>query len=535
MKIGTRLVCGFGAVLVVVIVLVCSSIYFLSGLREQSDIIKNESVPHALLAQEMALNISQVQQFLTDVGATREPDAFKEAETAAGAFKSGVSQFRKMYDRENDASSVAKLDAIEKEFDRFYATGREMADAYVKEGTEAGNRIMRDFDGSSKALTDSIMQFKDQQTAEVATISAKMDEAAGRSIWMSLLLGCGALVIGAVVSIVTVRSIIRPLAAGVKVANRVAAGDLTADIEVHSKDETGQLMAAIREMVQSLRQMISETSTISHSIASASNQLHATAEQIATGSEELASQAGNVAAASEEMSSTSSDVARNCTLVAESSRKTSNAATSGAAIVQETIDGMVKIAERVKMTASTVSTLGSRSEQIGAIIGTIEDIADQTNLLALNAAIEAARAGEQGRGFAVVADEVRALAERTTKATREIGEMIKAIQNETKIAVHSMEEGVAEVENGAATSHRSGDALAEILDQINDVTMQINQIATAAEEQTATTGEIASNIQQISEVVQQTARGAEETSSAAAQLAGQAQQLQNLVGRFKVA
>jgi methyl-accepting chemotaxis protein len=192
------------------------------------------------------------------------------------------------------------------------------------------------------------------------------------------------------------------------------------------------------------------------------------------------------------------------------------------------------IAERVRQTSKTVEALGNRSDQIGQIVGTIEDIADQTNLLALNAAIEAARAGEQGRGFAVVADEVRALAERTTRATREIGEMIKAIQSETRAAVKAMEDGVHEVEKGAVSSQKSGQALQEILERINEVTMQVNQIATAAEQQTATTGEVTSNIQQITEVVHQTARDADETAGAAAQLSQQANDLQNLVSRFRL-
>jgi methyl-accepting chemotaxis protein len=195
---------------------------------------------------------------------------------------------------------------------------------------------------------------------------------------------------------------------------------------------------------------------------------------------------------------------------------------------------MGQIAEKVRDTAKTVEKLGEQSDQIGAIIGTIEDIADQTNLLALNAAIEAARAGEQGRGFAVVADDVRALAERTTRATKEIGEMIKGIQKETKGAVSAMEQGVQQVESGTSEAAKSGLALQDILQQINDVAMQINQIATAAEEQTATTAEISNNMQQITDVVQQTSRGAHESATAAAQLSGNAEELQRLVRQFKL-
>ena len=199
-----------------------------------------------------------------------------------------------------------------------------------------------------------------------------------------------------------------------------------------------------------------------------------------------------------------------------------------------TVQVMSRIASRVHETAKGIGSLGSRSDQIGEIVGTIQDIADQTNLLALNAAIEAARAGDQGRGFAVVADEVRALAERTTKATREIGEMIKSIQVETKSAVAAMEEGVREVEQGTAEAAKSGQALQEILERINAVTMQIHQVATAAEEQTATTGEISNNIHQITDVVQDTAKGAHESATAANRLSQTAEQLQRLVAQFRL-
>jgi len=334
--------------------------------------------------------------------------------------------------------------------------------------------------------------------------------------------------------LVIVRSITGPLATGVAVANQLANGNLAVEVVVSGRDETGQLMAAMKSMTDNLRTVINQISSTSSQVAAAANQLHSTAEHIATGAEEVAAQAGTIATAGEEMSATSGDIAQNCQMAAEGAQRASQSARNGAEVVERTVAVMGQIAEKVQESAKTVESLGARSDQIGAIIGTIEDIADQTNLLALNAAIEAARAGEQGRGFAVVADEVRALAERTTRATKEIGEMIKAIQKETKGAVAIMEQGVQQVESGTVEAAKSGEALRDILAQVNDVAMQVNQIATAAEEQTATTSEISSNMQQITEVVHQTSHGAHESATAAAQLNGNAEELQRLVRQFRL-
>jgi methyl-accepting chemotaxis protein len=283
-----------------------------------------------------------------------------------------------------------------------------------------------------------------------------------------------------------------------------------------------------------MRDIIAQLAQTSDNVSSESRRLQANADQIASGSEDVASQTNSVAVASEEMSATSGDIAQNCLAAAENSNRASDTARNGAEIVMHNIKGMERIASRVRDAAKTVEELGARSDQIGQIIGTIEDIADQTNLLALNAAIEAARAGEQGRGFAVVADEVRALAERTTRATREIGAMIKGIQNETKGAVAAMEESVSEVESGTESSVKSGEALDIILAQINDVSMQVNQIATACEEQSATTGEITTNISRITCVVQSSVQAANETAATSSQLAEEAEHLQQLVGQFRL-
>ncbi len=330
------------------------------------------------------------------------------------------------------------------------------------------------------------------------------------------------------------RTIARPINEAVGVANSLANGDLSITVESRSTDETGMMMVSMKTMTKYLHTIVSKLSETSTQVAAAANQLHSTAELTATGAEEVAAQASTVATAGEEMSATSSDIAQNCQLAAEGALRASQSANNGAEVVERIVAVMGQIAAKVQATAKTVESLGERSDQIGAIIGTIEDIADQTNLLALNAAIEAARAGEHGRGFAVVADEVRALAERTTRATKEIGEMIKAIQKETKGAVSAMEQGVEQVEAGTVEAAKSGDALRDILEQINSVSMQVNQIATAAEEQTATTSEISSNMMQITQVVQDTAGGAHQSATAAAQLSGNAVELQRLVSQFKL-
>lgn len=315
-----------------------------------------------------------------------------------------------------------------------------------------------------------------------------------------------------------------------EIAVRVAEGDLT----LQMKEDSSGIYGAMRRMVHGLRQVMDKVNQSSREVSTAASQLNSHAENTADGSHRVVGQAAAVATASEEMSATSSDIANNCHMAAESSNRASVTAQNGAVIVRETVDGMNRIADKVRSSAGAVELLGSRSEQIGNIVGTIEDIADQTNLLALNAAIEAARAGEQGRGFAVVADEVRALAERTTKATREIGEMIKSIQSDTRLAVKAMEEGVVEVERGTVGAAKSGQALESILEQINDVTLQINQIATAAEEQTATTREITNNIHAISETVQMSAESSREISVSSSRLSQLSGELQDMVRRFSL-
>jgi methyl-accepting chemotaxis protein len=536
MKIGIRLGIGFGLVLLLLVVLGIFSVRGMGKINQGLEQIVAVNYVKIELVNDVN---EKTRSLIENIGMMLLKDqtervATKQAiDTSRLEYKELMNKLEKLETTDKGKALIAaaktSLDSARKanneviELSLANKTGEALA-IFNKEATPLNLKIRSAF--------NDIVQFQKEQM-EVSHVEA-ISQLHDSRITIFVII-CVAVLIGILISIFITRSITRPLSDGVAIANALAEGDLRINVEVNSKDETGQLMAALRHMVENLRDMISRTVDISTGIASASNQLHSTSTQIATGAEEVASQASTVATASEEMSATSSEIARNCSMAVDASRHTTESANAGASVVSDTINGMNVIADRVRHTSKTIEALGTRSEQIGEIVGTIEDIADQTNLLALNAAIEAARAGEQGRGFAVVADEVRALAERTTKATREIGEMIKAIQRETQEAVSAMDEGVREVEKGAVSSQKSGQALEEILERINEVTMQINQIATAAEEQTATTGEVTNNIQQITEVVSQTARGADETAGAAAQLSIQAQELQNLVSRFRLA
>ena len=311
-------------------------------------------------------------------------------------------------------------------------------------------------------------------------------------------------------------------------------GDLTRRLAVEREDETGSLARSFNRFLDNMKEIVHRINQNAVDVAKSADHLNVTAGHIAGGTERASTQSTSVAISCEEMAATSSEIAQNCIRTVEIANRATQTAQDGSQVVSHAVSCIQRISHKVQESARTVESLGVRSEQIGNIVGTIEDIADQTNLLALNAAIEAARAGEQGRGFAVVADEVRALAERTTKATREISDMIKSIQQETKSAVTAMVEGVHEVEKGTEEAGRSGKALEEILSQVAELTSQINQIATAAEQQSATTNEISKSMYEITSVISDASNSSQNTANAASQLAGMADELKRIVAQFRM-
>jgi methyl-accepting chemotaxis protein len=234
------------------------------------------------------------------------------------------------------------------------------------------------------------------------------------------------------------------------------------------------------------------------------------------------------------MSAMVQEVAKSANSAVQKARESGDAASKGGTVVKQTVAGMNRIAESVRELQNVINDLMQNSEKIGDVIGVIDDVADQTNLLALNAAIEAARAGEQGRGFAVVADEVRKLAERTTSSTKEIAAMIKSIQENTSRAFSSMEHSAKEVAEGMTSAAEAGTALEGILSGSQMVASMIDQIARAAEQQSAAAQEISSNIESIASISKQNTSGAQQTSSAAEELSSLTGELQQLVSKFRL-
>lgn len=409
-------------------------------------------------------------------------------------------------------------------------------------------------------------------------LMAEIDEsealAGVSSLQVSLIIAVGVLAVFLfVVGWFFARSISRPIIQIAEVARNVSTGDLHQRLNIHSQDELGELAGSFRELIEymksladaaekianndltvsieprsdkdilglSFKTMLTNLVAVIRQLGEAAGQLVSAATEISTSSERMsqgansqAHQVSQVATAIEQMSSTVIESARNAGDATDTSKSAADTAMVGGQIVNDSIQGMQRIADTVRSSAESIAKLAMSADQIGEIVGVIDDIADQTNLLALNAAIEAARAGEQGRGFAVVADEVRKLAERTTKATGEITDMIKGIQNETEEAVNSMEAGVQEVDKGRELADRAGASLNEIVTMSKQVMEMVQQIATATDQQSVSVDEISSNIEMVSTITKETAAGAEQSATAAEELNRQADALRGMTDRFKV-
>ncbi|MEO5358593.1 MAG: methyl-accepting chemotaxis protein [Nitrospirae bacterium YQR-1] len=330
------------------------------------------------------------------------------------------------------------------------------------------------------------------------------------------------------------KTVLTPLNSMVAVSEEISRGNLTVKIETARQDEVGRLLVSMKLMAERLAGVLQRMLDSSKNIMVVSGQLNEASVQVARGVSEQSERSTQIAASSEEMSQTVVHIAENALHIEATAKETSETARAGEDIVLKAVNEVNAIAGVVNESASLMSSLGQRSKQIGDIVGVIKDIADQTNLLALNAAIEAARAGEQGRGFAVVADEVRKLAERTGSATSEISTMITAIQQEVQVAVNSMDLGTRRVEVGVQYAREAGNALHDIVAGVESFKEMVHQIATATSEMSEVSNQITSNIETIADVSRNTSSVTATIDRLAAQLKDFSGSLESILREFNL-
>jgi methyl-accepting chemotaxis protein len=368
-----------------------------------------------------------------------------------------------------------------------------------------------------------------------AAVAFEETDAAYHSMitWVTASLALGAL-ISIALAYITIASILDGVKEIEQTAQRLAGGDLKARVDCCTKDELGQIATAFNKMAGKFQGAINQVKDSISQLAAAAEETSAVTSQTTAGINQQLSETSQVATAMNEMSATVQEVARNAVEAASAAQEADSTFHQGKQVIDKVIHAIGELSSEVDEASSVIQQLEVESKNIGSVLDVIKSIAEQTNLLALNAAIEAARAGEQGRGFAVVADEVRTLAGRTQESTTEIEDMIGKLQAGTNNAVKVMASGKEMTQVGVEQAAAAGEALQTINAAVERISGMNTQIASASEEQSSVTEEINRSIVSINEVAEQSATGAQQTSQASDDLAKLADQLKGLVDRFKV-
>ncbi|MFF7105564.1 methyl-accepting chemotaxis protein [Pseudomonas sichuanensis] len=396
--------------------------------------------------------------------------------------------------------------------------------------------------GSAQSASEQTLQRMAAQgqllisTSQEMTLSQTKVRDQGTQQAKTLLAGATALalLLGVLAALAITRQIIVPLRQTLTAAERVANGDLSQDLQADRRDELGQLQASMQRMTQGLRQLISGIGDGVTQIASAAEELSAVTEQTSAGVNNQKVETDQVATAMNEMAATVQEVARNAEQASEAALMADQQAREGDKVVTEAITQIERLAHEVVNSSEAMNQLKAESDKIGSVLDVIKSVAQQTNLLALNAAIEAARAGEAGRGFAVVADEVRSLAQRTQQSTEEIEELIAGLQNGTQRVASVMDNSRSLTDSSVELTRRAGGSLETITRTVSSIQAMNQQIATAAEQQSAVAEEINRSVMNVRDISDQTSAASEETASSSVELARLGTHLQGLVAKFRL-
>ncbi len=445
---------------------------------------------------------------------------------------------------ENEQSAARKLDDALKNLEPLKATfASTQADALkqLETSLQAYRTTLQGFKTSSgdiaQARKEMTVQGQDIVKLSEAMYQLQLDRRDQESAQArNMQIGCTllAMILGIIAAVIITRQITRPLQETMAVVDRIASGDLSQTMVVTRRDELGVLQQGIQRMGTTLRELIGGIRDSVVQIASAAEELSAVTEQTSAGVNSQKVETDQVATAMHEMSATVAEVARNAEQASEAASTADKEARAGDKVVSEAIGQIERLAAEVVRSSDAMTLLEQESDKIGKVMDVIKAVAEQTNLLALNAAIEAARAGEAGRGFAVVADEVRGLAQRTQQSTEEIENLVAALQNGTRqvssIMLSSRELTVSSVQ----LSRKAGTSLNSITQTVSNIQAMNQQIAAAAEEQSAVAEEISRSIVNVRDVSEQTASASEETAASSVELARLGGQLQTMVSHFKI-
>ncbi|PWB35709.1 methyl-accepting chemotaxis protein [Pseudomonas sp. SDI] len=536
LNIAPRAGLGFGLVALLVVALGSFALMQMTSMRQQAQEVDSNWLPSIISVGQMSQDMLRIRALTLRLLVNRDPAALQQNKARIDEIKAGLGNAQQAY------QALIVLPEEQTLFDRYLAQEKHYL-ALQAQVVELSAR--HDVESAIALVNGEMNQLADQLTASLnelialnnrhANSATDQSEAVyGRArVWVVGLL-VAALVLTAVLALTLTRSIVRPLAQSLSVAEVVATGDLTPQISIHGKDEPARLLAALKQMQQSLRDTIGRISDSSNQLASASEELSAVTEDATRGLHQQTQEIEQAATAVNQMTAAVEEVASNAVATSEASRESDRIARQGREQVRMTVTSIEALAAGVTANAEEVGQLAQQVHGITKVLDVIGAIAEQTNLLALNAAIEAARAGDAGRGFAVVADEVRALAHRTQQSTREIEQMIDGIQQGTDRAVDGMQQTNQRARGTLEGAHAAGAALEEIASAISLINERNLVIASASEQQAQVAREVDRNLTNIRDLALQSSAGANQTSAASQALSQLAIELNTLVGRFSV-